>query len=610
MATRTKTVCVIGGGPSGLIAAKTLTHDHPKGTFDVTVFEQSHRIGGLWPVSHDDDGLVNPDMCTNQSRHTVSFSDLAWPASSLACPKAWQVGIYLEDYVKMYPGYSIKTGVKVCKVEPPSGWQTNPATTEKWNVHVQRYESAEFTESPQVYEFDHVIVATGFFGKPKIPEILTGFPAPVWHSSKLRDVNSLLTDNGKLSSPKGKNIVIVGGQMSGIETAAAVALQVSSSIPNPAPTFLPLDLVTYNIGRKPAGPLKNSSGHISPEVAKMTNNFMTNYLGTDQSGIGTDHLAIAGDVRSEPPRLTASENYVEFVRSGDIKTIRGTVTSADPNLPNAIIIEDDGAQQIIDDVAAVILAIGFDASPSLNFLPKEILQHLSFDESSSEFPLALNVHSTISAKIPSLGFVGFYRSPYWGVMEMQARFLGKLWSGDAQAQKTLETDDTLNKLLQLRTDPRIAQFPMGDYVYLMESFATAKHARGLSSHPAISILKQAMLKKNKPRLPSPSSTPHSIHHLAAPSSPKPYSVPSKEHGSSRGVDYLFHEMEILVPEAGDEQGKKKVGWRAKSSHLCIADTYDVEYEFRFKGVNVEEWKQEYSVEGPNKDYKIKNDYRR
>ena len=46
------------------------------------MFEQSERIGGLWPISKQDDGLVNPDMCVNQSRHTVSFSDLAWPASA------------------------------------------------------------------------------------------------------------------------------------------------------------------------------------------------------------------------------------------------------------------------------------------------------------------------------------------------------------------------------------------------------------------------------------------------------------------------------------------------------------------------------------------------
>ncbi|ESZ91003.1 hypothetical protein SBOR_8607 [Sclerotinia borealis F-4128] len=745
MSTRTKTVCVIGAGPSGLVAAKTLTHDHPKGTFEVTIFEQSHRIGGLWPISREDDGLVNPNMCTNQSRHTVSFSDLAWPASSLACPKAWQVGKYLEGYVKMYPGYSIKLGVRVVKIEPPTDWQT--AASGKWNVYIQHNDS---TESPQVYEFDHVIVATGFFGKPKIPNILPDFPAPVWHSSRLRAVNSLLTDNGNITSPKERNIVVVGGQMSGIETAAAVALQVSSAmnstqrpipnaneykiynviqqpfwvmpltfpnnpmidgaspeaekIQNSAPTFLPLDLVTYNIGWKPPGPLKDSSGHISPEAAKITNDFMNNYLGTDQSEIGTDHLAIAGDVRSEPPRLTTSEDYVKFVRSGDIKTIRGKVMGAAPNQSNAIIVEENGTQQTIDDVAAVILATGFDASPSLSVLPKEILQHLSFDETSSEFPLALNVHSTINAKLPSLGFVGFYRSPYWGVMEMQARFLGKLWSGDAQAQKTLETDDTLDKILQLRTDPRIAQFPMGDYAYLMETFSAAvgiqrqepTHdpdartgivlpSRYLYSHAsstqkdqaalALSIIDSTFLSSstrgafvskaifrslqgtwklsrslisNLPTFPSGTFTGTAKFLPRFPTDPSfdseylyveegdfvadtgitfratrryvyryredtdTLSVWFVKTDDNLGVDYLFHELEILVPEASDEQGSKSenMGWKAKSSHLCIDDTYDVKYEFIFHGVNVEEWSQEYSVKGPNKDYRIRNGYRR
>jgi cation diffusion facilitator CzcD-associated flavoprotein CzcO len=195
------------------------------------VFEQSQRIGGLWPLSEQDDGMVNPDMCTNQSRHTVSFSDLAWPASSPACPKAWQVGKYLEDYQKKYPGYTVKTGTKVAKVEPPPDWKA--AKPGKWTVHIQAAANSEPEASTEVHEFDHVIVATGFFGKPKLPATLDDLEAPVWHSSALRDVNSLITDNGKRSPPTGKNIIVVGGQMSGIETAAAVALQLSSAVNSP-----------------------------------------------------------------------------------------------------------------------------------------------------------------------------------------------------------------------------------------------------------------------------------------------------------------------------------------------------------------------------------------
>lgn len=57
-------------------------------------------------------------------------------------------------------------------------------------------------------------------------------------------------------------------------------------------------------------------------------------------------------------------------------------------------------------------------------------------------------------------------------MEMQARYLGALWSGSPQAKAALSEDKTLEAMLKLRTEPRRAQFPMGDYAYLMESFAS------------------------------------------------------------------------------------------------------------------------------------------
>lgn len=60
-------------------------------------------------MTNPDDGMVNPNMRTNQSKHTVSFSDLAWPDRDLAWPdnisafpKAWQVGQYLERYYEKY----------------------------------------------------------------------------------------------------------------------------------------------------------------------------------------------------------------------------------------------------------------------------------------------------------------------------------------------------------------------------------------------------------------------------------------------------------------------------------------------------------------------------
>jgi hypothetical protein len=201
----------------------------------------------------------------------------------------------------------------------------------------------------------------------------------------------------------------------------------------------------------------------------MVHGFMETYIGTDQTDLSTD-ISMTGGVRSEPPLLACSDHYTEFVRHKKIKTLTGKVTRA--SLNTIEIADGSGNTQTISDIAAIVCATGFDASASLSFLPVDILEILKFSPDSDAFPLALNVHSTVNRKIPSLGFVGFYRSPYWGVMEMQARFLSALWSGDSKSVKALEDDATIDAMLKLRRDPRRAQFPMGDYAYLMESFAS------------------------------------------------------------------------------------------------------------------------------------------
>lgn len=249
-----------GAGPSGIIAAKTLLHDHPRGTFQVTVFEQSERIGGLWPLSPTDGGMVNPEMRTNLSRHTVSFSDLAWPESSPTFPKAWQVGQYLKNYISKYPGLDIQTSSKVleaCRlpdispsvrrwkieVEKKSPGQVSaaqpPATREgaPSSGHAGNSTGNELSKSSvETHYFDHCIVASGFFGKPKIPSSSSSpgsFPAPIQHSTQFRGIETLLQGNKVGTLSQGSKILVVGGSMSGAEVAASIAMQLSSHVHSP-----------------------------------------------------------------------------------------------------------------------------------------------------------------------------------------------------------------------------------------------------------------------------------------------------------------------------------------------------------------------------------------
>ncbi|KAH8665248.1 hypothetical protein BGZ60DRAFT_411052 [Tricladium varicosporioides] len=731
MTTKPKTVCIVGAGPSGLVAAKTLIHDHPQGTFHVTIFEALDRIGGLWPISEADQGMINPDMCTNQSKHTVSFSGLAWEEEIPSFPKAWQVGQYLERYIKTYPGYEIHKNTRMIKVEQDNG---------RWRVQTQA--SDDSSSQVQNHDFDHLIVTSGFFGKPRIPDILKDFSAPIFHSSQVRDVNTLFANNHTVHPAPGRNIVVVGGQMSGVEIAASIALQLSSienspgavgvpeekayqiihvvqnpiwvmplffpnnpnldmqdktKKPNPSPDFLPVDLVTYNLGWKPPGPIENTSGHISENAAQMTHDFMNTYIGTDQSDLGTQNLAMTADVRSQVPYLAVSDQYTEFVRSGKIKSIRGKVTGTD-KATAALIVQDGQEIFTIDEVAAVVYATGYNAAPSLDFLPQDLLLSLQFDAKSDAFPLALNIHSTINAGIPSLGFVGFYRSPYWGVMEMQARYLSALWTGNKQAIQALAEDKTLTSMLALRSDPRRAQFPMGDYAHLMESFASILNIQRIEPKgstgrtglvlpsrylsPTASFTEVAEAEKARDiiaRTMQDSTTKGKFLARAAframqgdwklertitsriasypsgtlsgkaefrPRAPTEVGVDMEylylengEFNASNGfsfsakrsyahrytsstdtlsvwftktdhktIDYLFHELEFIVPSTPSTSVERP--WKAKSSHLCIEDLYDVAYEFWFQGTTLKEWCLEYSVRGPAKDYTIRSVYRR
>ena len=92
---------------------------------------------------------------------------------------------------------------------------------------------------------------------------------------------------------------------------------------------------------------------------------------------------------------------------------------------------------------------------------------------------ALAFHGTHHPSVPDLGFVGFYRGPYWGVVEMQARLLAQLWTPEevaprSEALKTaLAEDKSAEEVLAMRGNPHTAQFPMGDYPFLMQEFARA-----------------------------------------------------------------------------------------------------------------------------------------
>lgn len=509
-----KTVCVIGAGPSGLVAARKLLQYSPQ-QYDVTIFERSEGIGGMWPLHPDDHSkMLDPQMPTNLSRYTVAFSDFAWESVELGnskdgssvraptFPKAWQVGRYLEGYRKTYiPHVKIVFNTRVDAVRRAGTSQVT------WEISWRNLKE----DTARSTQFDHVVVSSGFYFSPKLRQYdRSTTRVPILHSSRLRDLGNHLQDLH--AARENKNLVVIGGGMSGAEAAASIAMQISSSrwsvkasngferyqvyhvhpkpfycLPSFIPvesqgadkssspsSFLPLDLRLYDLSRRLPGPIQAISGRMPAEKAATSHGFLRSFTGGDQHDLGAESLVADEHAKTKPCIVAISDTYPEFVRARIIKPLlgRATIEGSDVNVI-------DGQREIqLKNVAGVIYANGYTPQNTVRLFSEEILDILEYDKNCQRLPLLLHEHSTSHPHLSNLGFVGFYEGPYWGVMEMQARDLAIKWRDTTNGSlgiRKINCEDETEKLRELRQDIKdgnnIPQYWMGDYIGVMEDFA-------------------------------------------------------------------------------------------------------------------------------------------
>jgi hypothetical protein len=501
-----KTVAIIGAGPSGLVAAKTLLRSSSL-KFKVTVFEKSDRIGGIWSVNKQTkDGLVPPNMPTNLSRFAVAFSDLAWESLTFdgkkapLFPKAWQVNQYLVEYVRRYiPEGVVSLNTKVQTVERANGQGS-------WKIH---YSRAGKLESET---FDYCIVSSGFFSKPRpIRCELYGFensPIKMTHSSEYRGLEDVLLPTTTATTKKGKKLLVIGGANSGGEVAAALAFDLSTQqhspdgkedidydiihvLPRPLyglplflpsayvpGAFLPLDIRFYDLAKRLDELILFKFGKHTPETARMFHGMIQTLLGSDKVELGMQPLVDEHEGDFAAPYAAIQEQYTNYVRSGAITVKRGRVTSLHYNGNDSVTatIQSD-SNETLEDIAGVIYATGYTPAPALNFLSPSIKQKIGYDPTNHRIPILLtdNAVSTNPA-LPDLGFVGFYEGPYWGVMEMQARHLAHQWSQGSSSSVDAGSKERLSILEDLRsaikTDPQfVPQYVFSDYLAILEQSA-------------------------------------------------------------------------------------------------------------------------------------------
>jgi hypothetical protein len=539
MAPLPKSVLIVGAGPAGLVAAKTLKQYG----YTVSVYEAADCVGGMWKTKDGRPGeKCSPHMHTNLSRYTVSFSDLSWSSVDLdylyddsghsqdnppMFPMAWQVGEYLETYEKEFDIMSsvfLERRVSSTKLNKDDTWD------------VSYVDSSGKLSGPRI--FDHLIVASSYFNKPAPsfdPSPSKDLPN-IQHSSRFRTLSGLTNTPGK--------IVVIGGGISGSEAAAQAAFQISNaqyapgttkpahaaskiyhvinrpfySLPrylptNPrrrdgefelAPEFLPLDLVLHNLSRRGNGEISAAITTMPPEKAQKGHAFLRDCLGGDQRDIGHSALVYKTDQIQYPAYTGITDTYKEFVRSGIVIPVQGQVeevtqqvngdlfdvsikqsapwaindTTVSPLATRSLLDQTKTPQgsTTLTDVVGIIEATGYQSD--LSWLDPQVQNMIGYDASSTNLriPPSLSRGSIFCARAPTIGFIGFYPGPYWGVMEAQALLLAETWSKPNFAHlpdRDIYKHDTTeamqfainNKSLQ------VPQFWMGDYVGLMEELA-------------------------------------------------------------------------------------------------------------------------------------------
>ncbi|KAK3052215.1 hypothetical protein LTR09_006807 [Extremus antarcticus] len=511
-----KSVCIVGAGPAGLVAAKTFLQT---GQFDVTVYEKKSRIGGIWALEKKSkDGFLSPFTPTNLSRFTVGFSDLDWNSVNYQddhgkstengsaddikppmFPKAWMANKYLETYRKKYvPDGIIHCGIEVVKAE-----QKTPG----WAITSKDREGKEKAQA-----FDYLIMASGFFARPRsieqnVPGLEKGIshlPVQVIHSSAFRELDGLFPKGGDIS---GKKILMLGGGNSSGETAAAVALQLSNAqwspdralaarykdvhivhvTPRPiyalphfneyeegSRSYVPLDFKLYDYGRRPAD-LGSYAGKQTMEVRNMVHGLMQTMVGSDQSDLSSTLVSRKGDGRGTA-YVALSESYPEYVRSGLIEVVPGRVKALPAGEGSTVsaTIAQHGEESSLADVAAVIYATGYTPIPALDMLDQTTKEAIKYDSASLRLPMILEQWQTTTKETPNISFLGFYEGPYWPMMEMQARLTAHRWlSGGMSDQRWYEAQDGLLSLRHSMQEKAhdVPQFWFSDYLGYLEDIA-------------------------------------------------------------------------------------------------------------------------------------------
>jgi trimethylamine monooxygenase len=204
-------IAIIGAGPSGLAALRAFESARSKGAAipELVCYEKQSDWGGLWNYTwrtgHDEfgepvHGSMYRYLWSNGPKECLEFADYSFEEHFGRPIPSYPPRAVLHDYIK---GRVEKSGVRdYIKFNHVVRWVSYCDKTKKFTVTVKDLIADEVKSS----EFDYVIVASGHFSTPNVPEFpgLRQFEGRVLHAHDFRSADEFA----------GKDVLCIGSSYS------------------------------------------------------------------------------------------------------------------------------------------------------------------------------------------------------------------------------------------------------------------------------------------------------------------------------------------------------------------------------------------------------------
>ncbi len=196
-----KRICVVGAGPAGLVATKTLR----QAGLEVDCLEASSTIGGHWVLDNPNGRSAAYESLETNTTHAMSrLSDFEMPAEWPPFPRHDQVREWFESYVDHF-GFRdrIHVGAEVrsARALEPSGF---------------RVEIRDDAGRVEEREYAALLACTGSYWDRRMPELPGDFEGDLLHAQQYRAP-------GRPIDVRGRRVVVVGIGNTGCELACEVA---------------------------------------------------------------------------------------------------------------------------------------------------------------------------------------------------------------------------------------------------------------------------------------------------------------------------------------------------------------------------------------------------